>query len=412
MGDLWNRLGQMSFPIELNTPLGLAAWSVLAGVPVGIIALYFLKLRRRPVRVPSTLLWQRSLEDLHVNSLFQRLRRNLLLFLQLLAVALAMLALAGPQMKGSGATGQRFVLMIDNSASMSATDVAPSRLARAKEAAKKVVARDGLRRPGDGDRLLRHGAGRVELHGRPRRADSCGSTSIEPTQATTSLREGLQVAAGLANPSKQIGEGVVASSVVTPKLFIYTDGGFADVEGFSLGNLEPEVVVIGPPPPPYSPPAEGRARQPGRGEDAGAEPLGQRGDRGAPVPPRRGEVRRLPDLRPRPQLPGRGGRHRGPALSPRGRHSPGDAGELVDAIALKIPPQTDQSFKFDLTDPGLAPYEVRLTVKDALDAGQPRLHGGRHDPQGAGAGDHRRATATWPTPSRPRWWPSAPTSPS
>src|SRR4029453_18038048 len=69
----------------------------------------------------------------------------------------------------------------------------------------------------------------------------------------TSLREALQVAAGLANPSKQIGEGIVASKVVTPKLLIYTDGGFADVEGFSLGNLEPEVIVIGPPSPPLPP---------------------------------------------------------------------------------------------------------------------------------------------------------------
>ncbi len=47
---------------------------------------------------------------------------------------------------------------------------------------------------------------------------------------------------------------------------------------------------------------------------------------------------------------------------------PGVAGELIDAIALKIPPQTDQSFKFDMTDPALAPYEVRLTIKDSLDA--------------------------------------------
>ena len=52
------------------------------------------------------------------------------------------------------------------------------------------------------------------------------------------------MAAGLANPSKQA-EGVAANNLVPPKLKIYTDGGFADVEGFSLGNLEPEVVVIG-----------------------------------------------------------------------------------------------------------------------------------------------------------------------
>src|SRR3954463_2131459 len=97
-------------PVQFVTPLGATAWAVLAGIPVGIIALYFLKLRRRPVQVPSTLLWRRSLEDIHVNSLFQRLRRNLLLILQLLAVLLAMLALAGPRVKGSKGVGQRFIL--------------------------------------------------------------------------------------------------------------------------------------------------------------------------------------------------------------------------------------------------------------------------------------------------------------
>src|SRR3954463_11408323 len=122
-----------------GVPVLNSAWVVLGGVPVGIIILYFLKLRRRPVQVPSTLLWRRSLEDLHVNSLFQRLRRNLLLFLQLLAVFVAMLALTGPRIQGTSGQGQRFVLAIDNSASMSATDVAPSRLSQAKEAAKRIV---------------------------------------------------------------------------------------------------------------------------------------------------------------------------------------------------------------------------------------------------------------------------------
>src|SRR3954469_19719782 len=135
----FGKLNLANFPVQFSTPLQGVEWAVLAGIPVAIIALYFLKLRRRPVQVPSTLLWRRSLEDLHVNSLFQRLRRNLLLFLQLLTVFLAMLALAGPRIHGTVGQGQRFVLAIDDSASMSATDVAPSRLARAKEEAKKVV---------------------------------------------------------------------------------------------------------------------------------------------------------------------------------------------------------------------------------------------------------------------------------
>jgi hypothetical protein len=187
--------------------------------------------------------------------------------------------------------------------------------------------------------------------------------SIQPTRATTSLREGLQVAAGLANPSKQIGEGVVASSVITPKLFIYTDGGFGDVEGFSLGNLEPEVVVIGPPPPSYSPPAEGtstadeKARVRNPSDNVAILALQARRDEDKP------EVY---------QLFGRIHNFRAEEVATEAqlyRHAadkPGDAGELVDAIALKLAPQSDQSFKFDLSDTGLAPYEVRLTVQDAL----------------------------------------------
>jgi len=364
--NLLNRLGSVGGAFELSSPLGMARWFVLAGVPVGIIALYFLKLKRRPVEVSSTLLWRKSLEDLHVNSLFQRLRRNLLLFLQLLAVALAMLALAGLRSKGTGGQGQRYVLMIDNSASMAATDVPPSRLENAKEKARKVVSAM------DGDDLAMvisfgETARVVSNYTGDKRAVLQRIDSIPATQSTTSLREALQVAAGLANPSKQIGEGVEATSApATPKLFIYTDGGFADVEGFSLGNLEPEVVVIGPPPRPYSPPSNAEAPGPAEARAKLQNPS----DNVAIVALQARVNDEQPDVY---QLFGRVHNFRSERVETEAqlyRHAadkPGGEGELVDAIALQLPPQTDQSFKFDIPDSGLTELEVKLTVKDALE---------------------------------------------
>ena len=74
--------------LSLLNMLSWWQWAILAAVPPAIVALYFLKLKRRPLEVPSTYLWRRSIEDLHVNTIWQRLRRNLLLFLQLLLVLL------------------------------------------------------------------------------------------------------------------------------------------------------------------------------------------------------------------------------------------------------------------------------------------------------------------------------------
>src|SRR5437016_12828381 len=110
-------------------------WSLLALVPPAIVALYFLKLNRQPLEVPSTYLWSRPIEDLHVNSLWQRLRQSLLLFLQLLLIAIIVLTLLRPGWSGTKLEGRRFVYLIDTSASMGATDIAPSRLDQAKRQA-------------------------------------------------------------------------------------------------------------------------------------------------------------------------------------------------------------------------------------------------------------------------------------
>src|SRR4029077_7997117 len=114
--------------------LGPLGWTIVGLVPPAIFALYFLKLKRQPVEVPSTYLWTKVIEDLHVNSLWQRLRRSLLLFLQLLIVALAILALLRPGWEGQSLAGRQFIFLVDRSASMSSADVdGVTRLAAAKK---------------------------------------------------------------------------------------------------------------------------------------------------------------------------------------------------------------------------------------------------------------------------------------
>src|SRR5918912_1207813 len=77
---------QDAYRLSFHIPVpGWAALALLL-VPPLIVLLYFLKLKRKPLAVPSTFLWKKSVEDLHVNSLFQWLRQNVLLLLQLLAV--------------------------------------------------------------------------------------------------------------------------------------------------------------------------------------------------------------------------------------------------------------------------------------------------------------------------------------
>ena len=51
-----------------------------------IIALYLMRMRYTDTIVPSLLLWQSVLRDVHANQPWQKLKRNWLLFLQLLVL--------------------------------------------------------------------------------------------------------------------------------------------------------------------------------------------------------------------------------------------------------------------------------------------------------------------------------------
>ena len=102
------------------TPL-IAA--IAAGIAIpALLILYFLKLRRRDLEISSTLLWKKAIQDLQANAPFQKLRNNILLILQLIALAAGLFALAQPEFKNQGKQSQRQIILIDRSASMSATD--------------------------------------------------------------------------------------------------------------------------------------------------------------------------------------------------------------------------------------------------------------------------------------------------
>src|SRR3954452_23839480 len=143
--DLAGYSGEINAWLEgrtgLSHPMSINSWAavVLFLAPVGLLLLYFLKLKRKPQAVPSTFLWKKSIEDLHVNRLLQWLRKNILLLLQLLVILAAIYAVLAPRLHGSQSAGRHYILVIDNSASMSATDVKPNRLDWARREALKEI---------------------------------------------------------------------------------------------------------------------------------------------------------------------------------------------------------------------------------------------------------------------------------
>jgi len=125
--------------MNLTHPFALA-WAALA---IPIVIFYILKIRLRRVPVSTILFWEQIFEEKRPRSLWQRLRHLISLLVQIAFLLLLVLALAEPFFRWELRQARRLVLVVDNSASMNATDVAPSRLAKAKAEGKTII--DGLR---------------------------------------------------------------------------------------------------------------------------------------------------------------------------------------------------------------------------------------------------------------------------
>jgi len=173
-----------------------ASFALAAFIPL-IIAMYLLRLRRTEQVVSSVYLWRRMVRDMEANAPWQRLRRNLLLLLQLLFLTALILALARPFAWTEGVGGRAVILILDTSASMAATDVAPNRLGAARAQAQALV--DGL--PEDSRvTLITAGAEtRVVVAGsQDRRRVRRALAALRPEPASGDLTQALNLAAALA----------------------------------------------------------------------------------------------------------------------------------------------------------------------------------------------------------------------
>jgi Ca-activated chloride channel family protein len=118
--------------------LNPAGWWFAAIIPI-IIIMYLLKPRYQEQLISSTYLWEQALRDIEASQPWQRLKRNLLLFLQLLAAAFLVLALTRPYFPVAGGVESHVIAVLDSSGSMRATDVSPTRFDEACRQVEKLI---------------------------------------------------------------------------------------------------------------------------------------------------------------------------------------------------------------------------------------------------------------------------------
>lgn len=246
----------------LSHAMALPLWAagVLAAVPPVIVLLYFLKLKRKPAAVSSTFLWRKSIEDLRVNRLLQWLRRNILLVMQLLAVLLLLYAVLGPRLHGRAEAGRRYILALDHSASMSATEQGTSRLQLAQAAALREI---GAAADGDVGMVLAF-AGGAEIRQSftsDRDLLRLAVRNVGPTEQPTRLDDALALAGSLANPLRSTDDAAVRPTDAAPgqertyvpfegtptAVHVFSDGRFPDVPDFALANLSLRYHPVGTP---------------------------------------------------------------------------------------------------------------------------------------------------------------------
>ncbi|MDE2855326.1 MAG: VWA domain-containing protein [Chloroflexota bacterium] len=212
--------------------LAPAAFAALA-IAIPILLLYMLRLRRREVLISSTFLWRQVVQDTEANTPWQRLRRNLLLFLQLLILLLLVLALARPFITVPTVSAGKIALLVDASGSMTAHDIdGRTRFAAAIEQGRQIVSNMN---PQDVISLIRV----AEI------AEPLTAYTADKNELRRAL-EGMTPGYGAADWDTALTLAAAgASGAENFSIVMISDGGLGDVAGLPANIPQPIYVPVG-----------------------------------------------------------------------------------------------------------------------------------------------------------------------
>ena len=206
-----------------------APWALwfLGAIPI-IIMMYILKQKFEEREISSVYLWQQVLKDIEVNTPWQKLKKNLLLLLQLLAAFLLIFALADPFVNLRGSDYANLIVVIDNTGSMNAAYDQSTRLEKAKSLAEALVKNSAT-----GTQITLISAGshpRVELNNTMDKMEVLRKiNAIQTSNSSGNINDAISMVKAM---SKQ---------ALTYKAVFYTDS------GVNLEGLNGEVVGVAKP---------------------------------------------------------------------------------------------------------------------------------------------------------------------
>lgn len=204
----------------------------LLALAIPIIVLYLLKVKREDLTVSSNFLWKRVLEDKQANAPWQKLQKNWLLLLQLLLLLLLVAVLSRPFFQAEAQASGNIIVLLDASATMQATDVEPTRFAKAKDEIRGII--DGM---GGGDQMTL-----VLMRAYPEVLATNSTSKSE-------LKAALDRAKVTSEPAKPKPSLVLASAAAdrTPgtTVVVVSSGAFAREEGLPALKAKVKYIKIG-----------------------------------------------------------------------------------------------------------------------------------------------------------------------